>query len=304
MKGTWGVGLKGRKRITMITQPREWMQLLSSSPQRGLNLKNTGFKATTELHHLDKFVAESPIASGPWQTRSVRVKMPCLCTHNPPFSTEKDAPDFEVPCVQYRSLVDLITSKIQDPSTSGSFVHTPFTEWWCPPVSATPIRIYGEAYSSDVAVQLFEEIKGIPAPTDHPQVKSIVVLLMLGSDATSLVQFGTASLWPIYVFFGNTSKYDSSMPSESVACHLAYLPKVGQTHPYHSITCLNPGSPQLPDDFANAYMKEFGVSLPPDVITHCCRELYHEVIKFILQGRFAEAYKHDILIVFPDGITC
>jgi hypothetical protein len=263
----------------------------------------TGFKATTELRHLDKFAAESPIAGGPWQTGSVKVKMPCLRTHNPPFSTEKDAPDFEVPGVQYWSLVDLITSKIQDPSTSGSFVHTPFTEWWCPPGSATPIRIYGEAYSSDVAVQLFEEIKGIPAPADHPQVESVVVLLMLGSDATHLAQFGTASLWPIYVFFGNTSKYDSSKPSESAACHLAYLPKVGRTHPYRFITCLNPGSPQLPDDFADAYMKEFGVSPPPDIITHCRRELYHEVIKLILQGRFAEAYKHGILIVFPDGIT-
>jgi hypothetical protein len=261
------------------------------------------FKAATELRHLDKFAAESPIAGGPWETGSVKIKMPCLRTHNPPFSTEKDAPDFEVPGVRYRSLVDLITSKIQDPSTSGSFVHTPFTEWWCPPGSATPIRIYGEAYSSDVAVKLFEEIKGIPAPVDHPQVESVVVLLMLGSDATHLAQFGTASLWPIYVFFGNMSKYDSSKPSEFAACHLAYLPKVGPTHPNPFIFCLNPGFPQLPDDFADAYMKEFGVSPPPDVITHCRRELYHEVIKLILQGKFAEAYKHGILITFPDGIT-
>jgi len=60
--------------------------------------------------------------------------------------------------------------------------------------------------------------------------------------------------------------------------------------------------PQLPDNFTDAYMKEFGVPPPPDVITHCRRELYHEVIKLILQGRFAEAYKHGIPIKFPDGI--
>ena len=70
---------------------------------------------------------------------------------------------------------------------------------------------------------------------------------------------------------------------------------------------LNPltsGSMQLPDDFANAYMKEFSVPPPPDVITYCRRELYHAVIQLILEGKFADTYKNGILIKFPDGITC
>jgi hypothetical protein len=184
------------------------------------------FKATTELRRLDEFAALSPIAGGPWQTGSVRIKMPCMRGNGPSFTTEADAPDFEVPGVRYRSLVNLIVSKVQDPSTSESFMHAPFTEWWCPPGSTAPIRIYGEAHSSNIAVQLYEEIKDIPPPMDHPQIESVVLLLMLGSDATHLANFGTASLWPIYVFFGNMSKYDSSRPSEFPACHLAYLPKV------------------------------------------------------------------------------
>ena len=49
-------------------------------------------------------------------------------------------------------------------------------------------------------------------------------------------------------------------------------------------------------------MKEFGVSPPTDVFTHCRRELCHAVIELILKGEFAEAYKHGILITFPDGI--
>lgn len=186
----------------------------------------SGFSAVKELHLLDDFAAKSTIAGGPWQTGSVKIKMPCMRANKPSFSREKDAPDFEVPGIRYRSLVDLLVSKVQDPSASASFVHTPFTEWWYPPGSASPIRIYGEAYSSDVAVRLSEEIKAIPPPADHPNIESVVVLLMLGSDATHLTNFGTASLWPIYVFFGNMSKYDSSRPSEFPACHLAYLPKV------------------------------------------------------------------------------
>ena len=58
----------------------------------------------------------------------------------------------------------------------------------------------------------------------------MVVLLMLRSDATHLASFGTASLWPVYVFFGNQSEYGASKPSECAAYHLAYIPKVGQTH--------------------------------------------------------------------------
>ena len=185
-----------------------------------------GFSATAELRRLDEFAAKSPIGGGPWQVGSIKIKMPCLRANQPSFSTEKDAPDFEVHGVRYRSLVDLLVSKIQDPSNSGSFVRVPFTEWWCPPGSASPIRIYGEAYSSDVAVQLSEGIKGIPPPVDHPDIESVIVMLMLGSDSTHLTSFGTASLWPIYVFFGNMSKYDSSRPSEFPASHLAYLPKV------------------------------------------------------------------------------
>jgi Plavaka transposase len=185
------------------------------------------FKAVTELRRLDDFAAQSHIAGGPWQTGSVKIKMPCIRSNKPSFSVESDAPEFEVHGVRYRSLVDIIVSKLQDPSMSASFVRTPFTEWWCPPGSTTPIRVYGEAYSSDIAVKLFEEIKGIPPPADHPQIESVVMMLMLGSDATHLANFGTASLWPIYVFFGNISKYDSSRPSEFPACHLAYLPKVG-----------------------------------------------------------------------------
>ena len=185
-----------------------------------------GFNAATELRHLDEFAAKSPIAGGPWQTGSVKVRMPCMRTHDTSFSKEEDAPEFEIPDIRYRSLVDLLISRIQDSTAGGPFEHTPFTEWWCPPGSATPIRVYGEAYSSDIAVKLYEEIKGIPPPADHPNIESVVVLLMLGSDATHLASFGTASLWPVYVFFGNTSKYESSRPSECAACHLAYLPKV------------------------------------------------------------------------------
>ena len=50
-------------------------------------------------------------------------------------------------------------------------------------------------------------------------------------------------------------------------------------------------------------MEAFGVPPPADVVTHCRRELFHAVIELILKGQLAEAYKHGILIEFPDGVT-
>jgi hypothetical protein len=152
--------------------------------------------------------------------------MPNTRSHNSPSSTEAAAPEFEVSGIHYRSLVDIITSKARDPCPSGLFARQPFTEWWCPPGTNSPVRVYGEAYSSDLAVKLSEEVNSIPPPDDHLDIENVVVLLMLGSDATHLASFGTASLWPLYVFFGNMSKYNSSRPSDFPACHLAYLPKV------------------------------------------------------------------------------
>ncbi|KII89354.1 hypothetical protein PLICRDRAFT_109005, partial [Plicaturopsis crispa FD-325 SS-3] len=50
--------------------------------------------------------------------------------------------------------------------------------------------------------------------------------LMFWSDATHLTSFGTAKAWPIYLFFGNQSKYDRAKPS-SGACHqIAFVPSV------------------------------------------------------------------------------
>ena len=184
------------------------------------------FSARAELRRLDKFADDSRIAGGPWKEKSVKIRMPCTQSNNPGFSNEKDAPTFEVPGIRVQSLVNLLSSHIQDPATSASCVYTPFSRWWLPLGGITPIRVYGEAYNSDIAIQLYEEIRQIPPPVDSPEVESVVALLLLGSDATHLADFGMASLWPIYVAFGNMSKYDRSRPSEFPVANLAYLPDV------------------------------------------------------------------------------
>jgi hypothetical protein len=49
---------------------------------------------------------------------------------------------------------------------------------------------------------------------------------MFASDATMLALFGTAKLWPLYVCFGNDSKYRRAKPSENLSEQVAYFEKV------------------------------------------------------------------------------
>ena len=110
--------------------------LIRSGKVTAEELTGSRFNAATELHRLDRFATTSPIAGGPWQTGLVKIRMPCMRSHSPQFSTEAEAPEFEVSGIRYRFLVDIIVSKVSDPTSSKSFVCRPFTEWWCPPGGA------------------------------------------------------------------------------------------------------------------------------------------------------------------------
>jgi hypothetical protein len=52
---------------------------------------------------------------------------------------------------------------------------------------------------------------------------------MFASDATMLASFGTAKLWPLYLYFGNDSKYRRGKPSENLCEQVAYFEKVLST---------------------------------------------------------------------------
>jgi hypothetical protein len=49
-------------------------------------------------------------------------------------------------------------------------------------------------------INAYEEVQNILPHPDHPDVENVVVELTPYSDATRLTQFGTTSLWPLYIF--------------------------------------------------------------------------------------------------------
>ena len=49
---------------------------------------------------------------------------------------------------------------------------------------------------------------------------------MLWSNSTHLANFGYVSVWPLYLYFGNLSKYFWGKPGSGASHHIAYIPSV------------------------------------------------------------------------------
>lgn len=131
----------------------------------------------------------------------------------------------------------------------------------------------------------------------------MVASLMLWSDATQLANFGDASLWPIYLFFGNQSKYTCSKPTAAACHHVAYIPTVCTLRLQIKFVRLINICIKLPDDFQDIYHYKYGEAATAETYTHCKRELVHAIWKLLLSEEFVEAYRNGIVIRCADGIT-
>ncbi|OBZ79049.1 hypothetical protein A0H81_01502 [Grifola frondosa] len=88
-------------------------------------------------------------------------------------------------------------------------------------------RVYTDIFNSDAMLEADAELRAQPRnPDDDPDIEYAIAPILVWSDATHLASFGSASLWPIYAFFGNLSKYIRAKPRAFAAHHLAYIPKV------------------------------------------------------------------------------
>ena len=123
----------------------------------------------------------------------------------------------------YQSLVSVIQTAFSEP-ISKWFHFTPFKRIWKSP-SGREQRVFDELYSSNVWNKVHDKIQK-QKRTDNCQLERVVAGLMFWSDSTHLAQFGHSSAWPIYLFFGNLSKYICASPA-SGACHpIAFIPPV------------------------------------------------------------------------------
>ncbi|OCB88193.1 hypothetical protein A7U60_g4712 [Sanghuangporus baumii] len=100
----------------------------------------------------------------------------------------------------------------------------------------------------------------------------------------NLANFGTASLWPLYMHLGSQSKYIHGKSSESACHHLAYIPS-------------------LPTSIQDVYKDHYGRGASAGLFTYLRRELMHKVLSLVLfQSEFLEIYANGIRFRCPDNI--
>jgi len=140
-----------------------------------------------------------------------------------PYTPETAPNIFSVPGLHIRSLEAVIREALSRPAAEA-FHWTPFKQWWKPPDEPQPQQVYDELYSSPAWLEAHDFVQNLSIP--GCTLPRAVAGLMLWSDSTCISDFGTKSLWPIYLFFGNQSKYDRSKPSSRAGHHIAFLPTV------------------------------------------------------------------------------
>ena len=219
-----------------------WMALGSGNTPAGMNdlVHNTlrhpnfdlseleDFNAVTttrrfEREHFSKRGTTLKVGDG-WKEGSVSIRVPCTKVQQ----KESDAPEFIVDGILYRDIVEVISAELEDQDAFENIHITPYKEWWCPCPGDDPVRVYSETYNSDATLQADEKVRDKLGTTHGPDtdLEAFVVSAILYSNSTHLASFGNASLWPIYLFLGNVSKYIRSKPTSFSAHHIAYLPTV------------------------------------------------------------------------------
>jgi hypothetical protein len=160
-----------------------------------------------------------------WIRTPVNIEVPFQHRRHVPATSDSVPRDFLVADFHHRSLVSVMREKISNPADMEGFHYEPYDLKWKSQPSSDPISVHGELFTSPAFMDAHQEVQNLPAEPgcDRPRV---VLALMFWSDATHLTSFGEAKLWPLYMYFGNESKYRRCKPTQNLGNHVAYFQAV------------------------------------------------------------------------------
>lgn len=178
------------------------------------------FNARAEYKHMDvadvEENAKSPFGGDGWLECGVSLSIPTGVK-----SDTEAGKSVVVPGLHYRPLVGSIMTALQDVA-AARFHYSPFKRIWVTP-SGQEQRCYDEVYTSDAHIEAHHTLQKQPNE-EGCKLEKVVLALMFWSDSTHLTNFGTAKVWPLYMYFGNLTKYLRGKPGS--ASHVAYFPSV------------------------------------------------------------------------------
>ncbi|KAF7785078.1 hypothetical protein Agabi119p4_1243 [Agaricus bisporus var. burnettii] len=238
-----------------------------------------GFNAKREAKRILTTNFPDFLKEAGWLEGSVELKLPP--ERKSDRSREIDAKTVRIGGIYYRPLTEIMKAAFQD-ENARDFHYSPFKLYHKKDEDSDPERVYMEAYNSNAFIDEDEKLQKSPRDPNCNHDRAVAAMIF-HSDETRLANFGDASLWPIYCFFGNQSKYSRSKPSNHAAHHVAYIPS-------------------LPDTISENYLKQFERSPSAAALTHLKRDLMHAIWKLLLDDEFVAAYEHGIAIKCADGI--
>ncbi|KAJ3518649.1 hypothetical protein NMY22_g13571 [Coprinellus aureogranulatus] len=240
------------------------------------------FRMDKGLKLLDEYVEQrsNQLTFGDeWSKHSVEISAPC---DGVPQKSEGEAHKFKVENIHIRNIMDVIRSAVEDPMAEYYHLRG-YKSYQLPDdPNLAPIRQYDEVYTSNKFLQEEKKVLEL-AKQQGCEHEAVMIAIMFGSDSTRLAQFGSQTIWPMYMWFGNLSKYVRTKPSTHTTHHIAYIPK-------------------LPAEFDHWYNSKFGKGATRGTRTHMRRELYQAVILLLLNHDLMHAYLYGEDMVFWDHV--
>ncbi|KAJ1299373.1 hypothetical protein OPQ81_011048 [Rhizoctonia solani] len=189
-----------------------------------------------------------------------------------------------VPGLRSRKLTDIVYQAFSK-NNPKTFHYEPYTEYYEPPGRpGARIRIFGEIYSSPSMLKAHQEVQRLKIADTECQYPHCVAYMMCGSDGLQFGAFCHVTGHPIYVFFGNESKYERCKPTSNTCYHVAHIPP-------------------LPDSVQEQVCEMHGGKPPTSaLITHLRRELGQAVWCHLLDDDFVEAWRNGMVVKCADGI--
>lgn len=182
------------------------------------------FDAHRENKRMDDAItaldAKTPFNRDGWHEVKVDIQIPVASRSRPPPPSRT----FSIPGLHYRPLVEVIRAAWSE-DLAKRFHLSPFKRIHVDPQTKLETRVFDEAYTADAWIEAHDNLqKQLNEP--NCELEKVIAGLMFWSDSTHLTNFGNAKVWPLYLYFGNLSKYIRARPTSGACHHVAYIPSV------------------------------------------------------------------------------
>lgn len=177
-----------------------------------------------------------------WHRSTLDITLPIAKVRGLPDSGVRQA-SFKIPGLQHRSITAVVAEALRRKRGASEALHyVPYRQFWrtfsSSDGSENTERVVDDLYTSEAWLTEDAKIQLLPilSKNQHPcSLPRALAGLMFWSDATQLANFGTAKLWPLYMFLGNQAKWHRSKPTAACCHHIAYLPSVRAIYLSHNM---------------------------------------------------------------------